>query len=96
MYKKLSKNFMLHFVDSYYKEFSVQISQFVDSLRVFPIISLNTGNFDIAAQSFWLDYGEFYVTIELRSNSEQLKFKNILCHHNKVLTSKRFTSETEY
>ncbi|KAL7021196.1 hypothetical protein ACKWTF_011794 [Chironomus riparius] len=67
MYKKLSKNFMLHFVDSYYKEFSVQISQFVDSLRIFPIISLNTGNFDIAAQSFWLDYG---------LNIEEIYFRN--------------------
>lgn len=49
---------MLNFVDSYYKEFSVQISQFVDSFRVFPIISVNTGNFDVASQCFWLDYGE--------------------------------------
>ena len=62
-YKKLSKNFMLNFVDSYYKEFSVQISQFVDSYRVFPAISVNTGNFDIASPSFWLDYGEWFVFV---------------------------------
>lgn len=58
MYKKLSQNFMLNFVDSFYKEFSVQISQFVDTFRVIPTISLNTCNFDVASQSFWLDYGE--------------------------------------
>lgn len=58
MYKKLSRNFMLNFVDSYYKEFSAQISQFVDTYRVFPTIAVNTGNFDVASQSFWLDYGE--------------------------------------
>lgn len=65
MYKKLSKDFMLNFVDSYYKQFSVQISQFVDTFRVFPAISVNTGNFDIASQSFWLDYGETFVGIIL-------------------------------
>lgn len=58
MYRKLSKNFMLNFVDSFYKEFSVQISQFVDTFRVFPTISVNTGNFDVAKETFWLDYGE--------------------------------------
>lgn len=58
MYRKLSKDFMLNFVDSFCKEFSVQISQFVDTFRVFPAISVNTGNFDVAKESFWLDYGE--------------------------------------
>lgn len=58
MYRKLSKNFMLNFVDSYYKEFSVQISQFTNTFRIFPAISVNTGNFDIASESFWTDYGE--------------------------------------
>ncbi|CRK90144.1 CLUMA_CG003860, isoform A [Clunio marinus] len=67
MYKKLSKNFMLNFVDSYYKEFSVQISQFVDTFRIFPAISVNTGNFDVASQSFWLDYG---------LNIEEIYFRN--------------------
>lgn len=52
---------MLNFVDSYYKQFSVQISQFVDTFRVFPAIAVNTGNFDIASQSFWLDYGEKFI-----------------------------------
>lgn len=57
MYKGFSGKFMLHFVDSFYKQFSVQISQFTDTYRVFPTISLNTGNFDIAAENFWWDYG---------------------------------------
>jgi F-box/leucine-rich repeat protein 9 len=48
---------MLHFVDSYYKQFSVQISQISNSYRIFPTVSLTTCNFDIAAQTFWLDYG---------------------------------------
>lgn len=58
MYKKLSKNFMLNFVDSFFKQFSVQISQFVDTFRIFPTISVNTGNFDVASTDFWLDYGK--------------------------------------
>jgi hypothetical protein len=67
MYKKFSGKFMLHFVDSFYKEFSVQISQFTETFRVFPIISLNTGNFDIAANNFWWDYGQ---------NIEEIYFRN--------------------
>ncbi len=48
-------------------EFSVQISQFNNTFRIFPIISLNTGNFDIAANSFWWDYGV---------NIEEIYFRN--------------------
>lgn len=58
---------MLHFVDSFYKEFSVQISQFTETFRIFPTISLNTGNFDIAAHNFWWDYG---------LNIEEIYFRN--------------------
>lgn len=62
---------MLNFVDSYYKEFSVQISQFVDTFRVIPTISVNTGNFDVASQSFWLDYGENF---SIECHPESLNF----------------------
>lgn len=67
MYKGFSSKFMLHFVDSFYKEFSVQISQFTDTFRCFSTISLNTGNFDIAHESFWWDYG---------LNVEEIYFRN--------------------
>lgn len=77
MYKKLSKNFMLNFVDSFFKQFSVQISQFVDTFRIFPTISVNTGNFDVASTDFWLDYGkdevwngrDFFLLLNLDLNS---------------------------
>lgn len=57
LYKKLNKNAMLSFVDTFYEEFTCQISQFANTLLVYPIISLNTGNFDVASQTFWVEYG---------------------------------------
>jgi hypothetical protein len=82
MYKKLSKNFMLNFVDSFYKEFSMQISQFTDTFRVFPTVSVNTGNFDVASKSFWLDYGKkcFFIqpTLKLFRILEKISFVSLL------------------
>lgn len=66
---------MLNFVDSYYKEFSVQISQFSDTFRVFPVINVNTGNFDVAAECFWFDYGEhFFTARNFQETSENVSF----------------------
>lgn len=56
--KKFAKNMMLNFNDTYYKEFNVQISQFSNTLRTFPIVSISTSNFDIASKSFWIEYGD--------------------------------------
>lgn len=50
---------MLNCVDSFYKNFKFQISSFATPIKTFPIVNLTTGNFDIAAASFWTDYGEF-------------------------------------
>lgn len=54
---------MLNCVDSFYKNFKFQISSFANPIKTFPIVNLTTGNFDIAAASFWTDYGEFVCCI---------------------------------
>ncbi|KAG5667646.1 hypothetical protein PVAND_015620 [Polypedilum vanderplanki] len=66
-YKKLNSKFMLHFVDSFYKQFAVSVAHFSDTFRPFPAISLSTGNFDYSSQSFWWDYG---------LNVEEIYFRN--------------------
>lgn len=56
--KPYCKNLMLNFIDSYYKEFSVQISSFCNPMRTFPIVAVQTGNFDVASNTFWREYGK--------------------------------------
>ena len=54
---------MLNCVDSFYKNFKFQISSFANPIKTFPIVNLTTGNFDIAAATFWTDYGEFSLLV---------------------------------
>lgn len=54
---------MLNCVDSFYKNFKFQISSFANPIKTFPIVNLTTGNFDIAAATFWTDYGEFSLVV---------------------------------
>lgn len=56
--KKFTKNLMMNFVDTFYKEFSVHISSFANPIRYYPVISLSTGHFDKASNYFWREYGE--------------------------------------
>lgn len=66
---------MLNFVDSFNKEFSVQISQCSNTFRTFPIISVATGNFDVAKEDFWLDYGERDCVEDSKSFGSKFAFR---------------------
>lgn len=56
--RKFTRNLVFNFTDTFYKEFSVQISSFSNPSRVIPVVSLSTGNFDLASDVFWIENGE--------------------------------------
>jgi hypothetical protein len=84
--KKFTKNLMLNFVDSFYKEFNVQISAFSNPIRYYPIISLSTGHFDVSANSFWRSYGH---------NIKEIYFRNGIMRKVDFEECVRFTPNLE-